>query len=302
MVAAAALRTSLLFALLLLAGLLLGLLVALLLLAHLLLALLLLAGLLLGLLVALLLLAHLLFALLLLAGLLLGLLVALLLLAHLLFALLLLAILLARLLLALLLRRRRLPASVLAAVWTAALTVRPVAGPRASVRAPRVGRVVDVGLGRAAAVAFVGLVAVAAGVAHVAVLHLGGRRVAFLARGQFAGIGAALDARRSAVVADAALVHVLDHHVVLIDVGHARDVDVGDRAVVVEAVALPVAAHIAHAGVAEAVVDAAIEAHVRPPVAGGPDVHAIGEAPVARRPQRAHVGASTQAPGTQKKP
>src|SRR3546814_15199916 len=64
-------------------------------------------------------------------------------------------------------------------------------------------------------------------------------------------VGAALDTVFPAVITDAAVVVMLDYYLAVVDVGDAGDVDVVDGAVVVEAVALPVAAGIAGADVAE---------------------------------------------------
>jgi hypothetical protein len=75
-----------------------------------------------------------------------------------------------------------------------------------------------------------------------------------------------------------------------IDVVHHRDVDVVDRAVVVEAASAPIAAIVAVAGVAEAIVDAAIVADVLAPVAGIIPVGVIPVAPVAGSPECALVG------------
>ena len=136
--------------------------------------------------------------------------------------------------------------------------------------------------------------------AERAKLRGGGRDVGFVARGGLARVGHAPDAVRTAVVADAAVVDVVDHYVVRIHVGDMRDVHIGHRAVVEVAVVVPVAAHETDADITEAVVDAAVEADVRPPVAGVPQIDAVHETPVARRPQRAGIRRQHQAPGTQK--
>src|SRR5581483_9513263 len=97
------------------------------------------------------------------------------------------------------------------------------------------------------------------------------------------------DAAVAAVVADPVHRDVVDHGGVVgvVDVG---DVDVVDAAVVPEVAVAPFAAVVAVAGVAVAVVDAAIEADVRAPVAGVPEVDAVAPAPPARRPQIARLG------------
>jgi hypothetical protein len=87
----------------------------------------------------------------------------------------------------------------------------------------------------------------------------------------------------AAVVADA-VVHIVVDHRGVVDVGDVGGVDVVDRAVVHEAVMIPVTAVVARAGVSVAVGNAAVEAHVRAPVAGVPAIKAAGKAPPARRP------------------
>src|SRR6185312_17027654 len=98
--------------------------------------------------------------------------------------------------------------------------------------------------------------------------------------------GARGDAARAAVVAGAVDDRGAVDHRLVVDVGDVVG-DVGHRAVVVEVVAVPVAAVVAAAAVTVAVVDAAVEAHVATPVAGVEDVDAAAPAPVARGPQRA---------------
>jgi hypothetical protein len=77
---------------------------------------------------------------------------------------------------------------------------------------------------------------------------------------------------------------------VVVDVVHHRDVDVVDRAIVVEMASAPVTALVAVSTIAEAVVDAAIVADVLAPVAGVKPVSVIPVAPVAGGPERALVG------------
>jgi hypothetical protein len=68
-------------------------------------------------------------------------------------------------------------------------------------------------------------------------------------------------ATAATVVADA-VVHVVVDHPGVVDVGDVGGVDVVDRAVVHEAVLVPVAAVVAGAGVSVAVGNAAVEAYV----------------------------------------
>jgi hypothetical protein len=87
----------------------------------------------------------------------------------------------------------------------------------------------------------------------------------------------------AAVVADA-VVHVVVDDRGVVDVGDVGGGDVVDRAVVHEAVMVTIAAVVARAGVSVAVGNAAVEAHVRTPVAGVPAIEAADEAPPSGRP------------------
>src|ERR1700722_7148428 len=77
---------------------------------------------------------------------------------------------------------------------------------------------------------------------------------------------------------------------ITVDVADRAHIDVVVHAVVEEVAAVPVAALIAEANVAEAVVDAAVEADVQAPMAGIEEIAATVKAPVARRPKRGCVG------------
>src|SRR5215831_40263 len=96
------------------------------------------------------------------------------------------------------------------------------------------------------------------------------------------------DTALAAVEADV----VVDGRVVddraVVDVRDVGVADVGYRAVVVELVTAPVAALVADASVSEAVINAAVEADVRAPVAGVPHVESVAPAPVPRGPEQAH--------------
>src|SRR5579883_1967198 len=89
----------------------------------------------------------------------------------------------------------------------------------------------------------------------------------------------------AAVEADAIDPVVHDHRLT-IDVGDPDIADVVDGAVVEEGAMVPMAAVIAVAGVAVAIVDAAIEADFAPPIAGMESIAAAGPAPVGGRPQQ----------------
>ena len=81
-----------------------------------------------------------------------------------------------------------------------------------------------------------------------------------------------------------------DYRLVDIDVANNGGIHPGDRGVVVKDSTPPLAAYVAEAEIAEAVIDAAVEAHVRPPVSRMPQVNSARETPVSRSPQRARVG------------
>src|SRR5450755_1465125 len=97
-----------------------------------------------------------------------------------------------------------------------------------------------------------------------------------------------LNTVRAAVVADSVHVHVVDHVPVvhIVDVG---EIHVIDRAVVVEIAPVPISTPIANTGVAEAVVNASVEADGRPPVARMPVIEPRREAPVSGRPEEAYL-------------
>ena len=126
-------------------------------------------------------------------------------------------------------------------------------------------------------------------------LHLesGWRRVLFMHRNQFLGSCGVLDAARTAVIG----------HMVGVDDGvslHNRPVDVGGvndslihmhhRGVVGKGVAAPFTAGKADAPIAEAVVHAAVVAHVAAPVALMEHIAATGPAPPVGGPESALIG------------
>src|SRR5690349_19503001 len=97
--------------------------------------------------------------------------------------------------------------------------------------------------------------------------------VVFIDRGQFLLGRLYLRSAGAAVEADLGYVHVVDNSLI-IDVGYVDAAEVVDRAVVTEDAAAPEASAIAHAAIAEAVIDAAVEADVRPPVSRIPEIDA----------------------------
>ena len=104
------------------------------------------------------------------------------------------------------------------------------------------------------------------------------RRLFFLRR------GTRLEATCSPVIAHGPRVH---HHASTIDMGHARNADVGDSAVVVERSSAPLPADKAHTRIAEAVVNSAIEANVRSPVSRVPGIEPSAPSPISGSPQHA---------------
>jgi hypothetical protein len=97
-------------------------------------------------------------------------------------------------------------------------------------------------------------------------------------------------ALRTAVVADAIDdSRVVDDHVALVDVCDMHAAEVIDGAVVGELVAMPVAALVAHAHIAEAIIHAAIEADIASPISDVISIAAAHKAPVARRPECALI-------------
>jgi hypothetical protein len=97
-----------------------------------------------------------------------------------------------------------------------------------------------------------------------------------------------VDAASAAVVGDT-IAGVHDHGTV-VDVGNAGDVNPVDGAVVIEVVAVPITAVIAVAGIAETIVNAAIETNMKTPVPAVEAVAVVVEAPIAGRPKCAVVG------------
>ena len=130
-------------------------------------------------------------------------------------------------------------------------------------------------------------------------LHLGsdGGGVIFVHRRNLAPLRPHAETAGTAVIADgvlrdAVVGHVIDDDGAVVDVRDVGviDVDVGYSTVVLKVVALPVAAVEAGADIAEAVVNAAVVADVRAPVADMEAEASEGEAPVGGCPERAIVG------------
>jgi hypothetical protein len=141
--------------------------------------------------------------------------------------------------------------------------------------------------GRAALVLVVELLAVAGSLALILELcrHWWGARTAH--GYELCGLWASRKAAAASVVGDTV---VVDDDGAVIDVGDAGYVDAIDGAVVVEVIPVPVTAVVARACVAEAVVNASVEADVRTPEAWIEAVAVAKEAPVGRGPERSGVG------------
>ncbi len=82
---------------------------------------------------------------------------------------------------------------------------------------------------------------------------------------------------------------IADFHRVFVHIVHVHNVDVVDRPVVVETAAAPVAALVTDTTVAEAVIDASVEANVRAPVACMVDEGGAAPAPVSGGPEEADL-------------
>src|SRR6266852_6917087 len=95
-----------------------------------------------------------------------------------------------------------------------------------------------------------------------------------------------LNSARPAVEADA--IHVVHYHRPVVVVVNHRDVDVGNRAVVLKSSSAPFAAIETYTRVAIPIINSTIEAHVRSPVTGVPQVNAFRKTPITRRPKKAN--------------
>ena len=150
-------------------------------------------------------------------------------------------------------------------------------------------RMADSHIGRAAMIRTGKLGPVGSGGTLILHLSTHGRSVRLMHRRQLRRMRRRPDTTRSAVITHAGVVGVAGHRAA-VDVVHQRDVDVVDRAVVVEVASTPVTALVAVSNVAITVVDAAIVADVLTPVAWVKPVEVIPVAPVARGPECALVG------------
>src|SRR5579862_3604954 len=99
-----------------------------------------------------------------------------------------------------------------------------------------------------------------------------------------------LDSTRPSVEAGVVDRCVVHYYGLVVDIRHIRHADIRDAAVVVEPSATPFATDEAHSAVAKTVVNAAIEADMRPPIAGMPRVESTAPSPVTGSPKHADRG------------
>src|ERR1700674_1231542 len=92
----------------------------------------------------------------------------------------------------------------------------------------------------------------------------------------------------TAPAVEAYIPRVIHDHRPVVYVRHIGHIHIRDRAVVEKGATSPLTAVEAAAAVSETIVDAAVEADMRPPITRVPAIEAIREGPVARRPQHAH--------------
>lgn len=111
-----------------------------------------------------------------------------------------------------------------------------------------------------------------------------GRGVLFMKRRDFRRSGAYLQSALAAIEAYSIAAAVLINDRVVVDVMHFPDVDVVDRAVVIEVASAPVSAAIAKANIAKAIVHATIVADMQTPIAAEKSVVVMTVAPISRRP------------------
>src|ERR1700690_822371 len=102
----------------------------------------------------------------------------------------------------------------------------------------------------------------------------------------FFGSGSHCEAARTAVIAH--VVRGVDDYRLVVGVVKISATDVVHICVVAELIVAPVAAFVPGATITEAIVDAAVEADFRPPIAVIPGVRAVAPAPITRRPEEAN--------------
>ena len=127
---------------------------------------------------------------------------------------------------------------------------------------------------------------IGAGSMYLLGLHRGCRRVLRVHRSLFNGCWPSGNSTRAAVEADTIHGGFVDYGLA-IDIGDIRDIHITHRAVVEEGSIIPVAASIADASVAEAVIDATIEADTLAPVSFIPGERVAAPPPITGSPEQA---------------
>jgi len=97
-----------------------------------------------------------------------------------------------------------------------------------------------------------------------------------------------IDSPAAPVITDA--ISLVVRNRVVIYIVNVRDIHIRDGAVISQCAIVPISAVVTPAGVAEAVVDSAIKADVRTPIARMPDINVVLVSPVRRRPESIHPG------------
>ena len=129
---------------------------------------------------------------------------------------------------------------------------------------------------------------VGAGSLHMLGLHRGCRGVLLVGRSLFLSSRAGGNSTSAAVIAD--MVHRGDvDYGFVVNIVNVRDVHIIHRGVVEEGAVIPISASVTDTAIAEAVVDAAIEADLRAPVAAIPGECIAAPAPVAGSPEQASL-------------
>jgi hypothetical protein len=98
---------------------------------------------------------------------------------------------------------------------------------------------------------------------------------------------ASSNSTRAAVIADTVHRCVVDYGFV-VNIVNVRDVDVIHGAVVVECSVIPISTLIADTTIAEAVVDATVEADVRTPIAAIPSIGVAAPTPITGSPEQSN--------------
>src|SRR5512143_412490 len=126
------------------------------------------------------------------------------------------------------------------------------------------------------------LLGVGTGGLHLVLLCIGERGMSLTGRGPLFETGSNRGAAWAAVETGAGGAHVTD--IPAVNGRDVRYVDVIYLAVVIEPAAAPIAAIVTETGIAIAIVNTAVKAYRRPPVAFVPDIHAVVPCPIAWRP------------------